>query len=264
MKKETKSQQDTQLALTSEQSKPEIIHSPTPEMLISQGIDKGIGVDQLEKLMALQERYLDRQARISFFNALSKFQHECPSLQKIKGVDFITKDGGRVNYKYIPLAEIQNQIREPLHKSGLSFRWEIQDHNAALGVTCILTHIEGHSERTTMTANADDSGKKNAIQSRGSTITYLQRYTLINALGISSADVDNDGAKSGKEQTTRGHGPKATSNQLKELLSRISAGTATIEQALKNLSFDESQLKTLEIAEKNAKQKKEDPKPTQP
>ena len=38
----------------------------------------------------------------------------------------------------------------------------------------------------------DTSGKKNEIQSRGSTITYLQRYTLIGALGLTTADEDID------------------------------------------------------------------------
>jgi len=44
-----------------------------------------------------------------------------------------------------------------------------------------------------MSAKKDSSGNKNEIQARGSAITYLQRYTLIAALGISTADEDNDG-----------------------------------------------------------------------
>lgn len=58
---------------------------------------------------------------------------------------------------------------------------------------CIISHVDGHDESTTMSAEADTSGNKNAIQSRGSSVTYLQRYTLIGALGISTADEDVDG-----------------------------------------------------------------------
>ena len=43
-----------------------------------------------------------------------------------------------------------------------------------------------------MTALADKTGSKNAVQAIGSTVTYLQRYTLIGALGITTADDDMD------------------------------------------------------------------------
>jgi hypothetical protein len=48
-----------------------------------------------------------------------------------------------------------------------------------------------------MSAGADSTGNKNNIQSIGSTRTYLQRYTLVGALGLSTADEDNDGKTSG-------------------------------------------------------------------
>ncbi len=44
-----------------------------------------------------------------------------------------------------------------------------------------------------MSAGKDASGSKNDIQQKGSTQTYLQRYTLIGALGLSTADEDVDG-----------------------------------------------------------------------
>jgi hypothetical protein len=50
----------------------------------------------------------------------------------------------------------------------------------------------GHSERTTLSATADTSGSKNSIQAIGSTVTYLQRYTLLAAVGL-AAGGDDDG-----------------------------------------------------------------------
>ena len=44
-----------------------------------------------------------------------------------------------------------------------------------------------------MQASPDLTGSKNPIQARGSAIEYLKRYTLIGALGISTADADIDG-----------------------------------------------------------------------
>lgn len=47
-----------------------------------------------------------------------------------------------------------------------------------------------------MSASADTSGSKNSIQAIGSTITYLQRYTLFSILGLASTD-DDDGNMTG-------------------------------------------------------------------
>ena len=44
-----------------------------------------------------------------------------------------------------------------------------------------------------MSGAPDTSGKKNTIQAQGSSVTYLQRYSLIGALGLTTADEDIDG-----------------------------------------------------------------------
>jgi hypothetical protein len=51
----------------------------------------------------------------------------------------------------------------------------------------------GHSERTPLEASPDASGGKNGIQAVGSTVTYLQRYTLLSATGMAVQDQDDDG-----------------------------------------------------------------------
>lgn len=160
----------------------------TPSNLLAQAIDKGLGIEQLSKLMDLQERWEANQARKNFFEAFTMFQSNCPDLRKTKVVAF-----NQTSYKFTPLSEITRQIAPALEKAKLSFRWEIQDTKEELKVTFLVSHIDGHTERTTMTANPDTSGNKNAIQARGSAITYLQRYTLIGGLGLSTADADVDG-----------------------------------------------------------------------
>lgn len=164
-----------------------------PQSLIKLAINKGAGVEQLEKLMALQERWQANQAKQTFFDAMTTFQAECPMLKKTKKVDYSLKTGGRTKYSYAPLGSIANQIKAVIKKCGLSYRWTIQDDEKTINVTCIVSHKDGHSESTTMSGNLDATGSKNAIQQRGSTVTYLQRYTLIGALGITSADDDTDG-----------------------------------------------------------------------
>jgi len=163
----------------------------TPASLLSQAIEKGLDVESLGKLMDLQERWQAGQARKLFFEAFTEFQSKCPDLRKTKEVNF-----GQTKYNFAPLADICRQIGKTLKDAGLSYRWEIQDNPTELKVTCLVSHMEGHTEKTTMTSPPDASGSKNAIQARGSAIEYLKRYTLIGALGLSTADSDIDGRMS--------------------------------------------------------------------
>jgi hypothetical protein len=165
----------------------------TPADLIAQAIDKGLDVDALSKLMDLQERYDANQARKKFFDAFTNFQSEAPDLRKTKNVTFNAK-GGTTNYNYAPLASITRQLNKVLKDNELSYRWEIIDDFKEIKVTCLVSHVSGHTEKTTMTAAPDTTGSKNDIQARGSAIEYLKRYTLIGALGLSTADSDVDGA----------------------------------------------------------------------
>jgi len=160
----------------------------TPASLISQAIEKGLGVEELSKLMDLQERWEANQSKKLFFAAFNEFQSICPDIRKGKDVAF-----KEVKYSYAPLSDITRQIAKQLKQVGLSYRWEIQDDKETIHVTCLVSHIDGHTEKTTMSASPDTSGSKNSIQARGSAIEYMKRYTLVGALGISTADSDIDG-----------------------------------------------------------------------
>jgi hypothetical protein len=52
----------------------------------------------------------------------------------------------------------------------------------------------GHSEEGAVLEGAPDtSGSKNSIQAVGSTVSYLERYTLLAATGLAAKDQDDDG-----------------------------------------------------------------------
>ena len=44
-----------------------------------------------------------------------------------------------------------------------------------------------------MRGPSDDSGSKNKLQAIGSTVSYLQRYSLMSILGLAAKGVDDDG-----------------------------------------------------------------------
>jgi hypothetical protein len=164
----------------------------SPGHLLEMAIDKNLDIDKLERLLEMKERWDKEQARKAFFEALAAFQEECPDLRKTKPVSY--KEGDKPAYYYAPLSDIDRQIKGLLKKHGLTKRFEIvQDASKITGVTCIITHTLGHSEATTVPIIADTSGGKNAIQAIGSGVQYGQRYSLIAALGITTADQDIDG-----------------------------------------------------------------------
>jgi len=172
-----------------------IVSEPTsPTKLIQIAIEKGVDIAQLEKLMDLQDRWEKKEAKKAFLEALSSFQSSVPYLKKNKIAKIVSKNGaGTFSYKYADIGSIAEQLKKPLRENGLSYRWEFSETNGIMRVTCFISHRDGHTEQTSMEAGKDDSGAKNNIQQKGSTQTYLQRYTLIGALGLSTAEGDNDG-----------------------------------------------------------------------
>ena len=172
----------------------EIATTTGPSQLLEMAVAQDLDIEKLEKLVAMQERFDAREARKAFYAALSIFQSEVPEIPKTEKVSF-----GETKYSYAPLGSIVKAISPALLANGLSYRWDF-DTTGEIVVSCVITHIEGHSETTTMSAPTDTSGSKNQVQSRASSITYLQRYTLIGALGLATANQDNDAA----------HGDEAT------------------------------------------------------
>jgi hypothetical protein len=169
-----------------------VVQATTPDQLLALALNKDVDIDKLEKLLAMKERWDAQQQKKAFIEALGEFQASVPEIRKGKKVSYKTQTG-QTEYNFAPLADVVRQIKDTCKACGLSYRWEIQDTKEEIKVTCIITHVEGHTERTTMTAAPDNSGGKNSIQARGSSIEYLKRYTLIGALGISTADSDIDG-----------------------------------------------------------------------
>lgn len=164
-----------------------------PQGLIAMAIQSNLDIDKLERLLALKERHDAAQAKKSFIAAMSNFQKQVPEIPKSKQVGYTNRSGGSTSYKYAELGTIDEVIKAPMAANGLTKRWEIKDEAAEIFVTCIISHVDGHEESTTMSSAKDPSGGKNDIQSKASAITYLQRYTLIGALGLTTASEDNDG-----------------------------------------------------------------------
>lgn len=187
----------------------------TPLDLLQMAISKDVDLDRLQKLIDMKNEWDAKEAKKEFLAALSKFQTLVPVLTKTKTAKVATKTGGSFSYNYADLGSIGQAIKGPLQECGLSYRWEFAESAGKMKVTCMVSHLAGHTETATMEAAADSSGAKNDIQQKGSTHTYLQRYTLIGALGLTTADEDDDAQGHPEKKGKPGH-QKAESGNLNE------------------------------------------------
>lgn len=161
----------------------------TPMDMLDRAVASGASVEVLEKLMGLQERWEKNQARKEFDAAVAAAKAEIPPIAR-------NKEGHNAK-RYVDFSAIAKVVDPIITKHGLSYRFTTEQTDR-INVTCILSHRAGHSEKTTLSGPADATGNKNAIQAIGSTLTYLQRYSLVQMLGLAASD-DDDGKKAGDD-----------------------------------------------------------------
>jgi hypothetical protein len=158
--------------------------------------DPTLDVAKLQALLAVKKEWEADEARKAFEVAMVRFKDQNIAVGKNKHVSFATSRGN-TDYNHATLDNVCDLVGSALASVGISHRWETQQlEGGVIRVTCVLTHELGHSTRTSLDAIADDSGGKNRVQAIGSTVTYLQRYTLMAATGTASRDQDDDGAAS--------------------------------------------------------------------
>ena len=148
---------------------------------------------------------------------------------------------GKTEYSHATLANVTGKINASLSAHGLSAAWETHQENGSVSVTCRITHVKGHSEETTLTASPDTSGSKNPIQAIGSTISYLERYTVLALTGLASKDMDDDGEGSGAEVIDEKQFSQIT-DMLNDLKAKDSAEKAMLKfagvDAIENIATD--------------------------
>lgn len=160
----------------------------TPAHLLNIAIEKGADLDKLEKLMDLQMRWEQSNARKAYHEAMAQFKANPPEIEKDKKVAY-----GNTKYNHASLSNVTAKINSELSKYGLSASWTTTQTDKGVTVTCKISHVMGHSEETSLTAGLDKSGAKNDIQALGSTISYLERYTILALTGLATSEMDDDG-----------------------------------------------------------------------
>jgi ERF superfamily len=161
----------------------------TPMDMVRQALTQGAPMEVVERFMAMHERFEASQARKVFNLAIAQAKAEITPIVK--------NAVGHNNKKYADFSGIARAVDPIITKFGLSYRFRTTQ-SERISVTCVLSHELGHSEENTLSGPADKTGSKNDIQAIGSTLTYLQRYSLVQALGLAAAnDDDGNGGRGG-------------------------------------------------------------------
>lgn len=154
-----------------------------------------VDIDKMERLLAMQERILERNARAEYAAALADMQ---PQLPLIAERGDIKDRNNNVQSRYALWEDIVSAITPILSTHGFALSFRVKNDANMVGVTGVLSHRAGHSEETTLALPIDTSGSKNAVQSVGSSTSYGKRYTAAALLNLRTGDIDDDGASGGK------------------------------------------------------------------
>jgi len=170
------------------------VKADSPMAILRTAVEQGIDAASIEKLAELAWRQEERNAAKEYAAALTQFKRRCPSIRKTRGGPKVSREGSECMYYYAPLDEITRTIDPILQDLDLSYSWDTVDHeNGMKTVTCVLRHVNGHSERSAFTCPCDSkSPAMSGQQKHGGADTYARRYSLTAILGITTADTDLD------------------------------------------------------------------------
>jgi hypothetical protein len=198
--------------------------------LIRFGLEKGGAeiVPAIRELVELRWKMEERDARKAFFDALSQFRAKCPPILKTRENEQFTvtrRGGAKVKAKYAPLDEIDRIARPIASECGLTWTWNTRVDGSMMTITCRVMHILGYFEESSVTMPCESKAGSSPQQKYGSAQTYGMRYSLVAALGITTADTDVDGI------TGEGESEKITDEEAARLSALISEVMGTTEAA---------------------------------
>jgi hypothetical protein len=167
-----------------------LARTPTPMDLLQLAIQKEGSIDVIERLAALQMQIQDREDKIAFSQAMASFRDNMPVIireRPIYGKKDAQGNPGPVRYKAVALEDVATPLSKALLEHGISYRFKSADlPDGRTRVTCYL-RLKGtayEEEGATLAAPPDTSGDKDALKAVGSTVSYLEKYTLLQSCGV--------------------------------------------------------------------------------
>lgn len=181
----------------------------TPADLLRVAMERGDGdLDRLERLMAMQERYLEsqerermRQAELAFARDFAAFKGENIIIPRTKAVN----RGRGGSFMQAEFETVCRMLAPALAKHGFGFRHDMrfstkewptpENPNDICGwvwVTCFLEHREGFAKKLELEGPPDDQSVNSPVQNMQSTASYLKRQSLLAITGTSTSGEDDE------------------------------------------------------------------------
>jgi len=154
--------------------------SPMVQLFASGQMD----VNQIERMIDLQERYEGNEARKAYHAAMAKARAEMGTAEK-------SAENSHLNSKYATLDDLIRGASPALSANGFSFSWDVKQEADSVTATCRIIHAMGHEESTPVTMPVTKGNNAvNGAQSVGIAITYAKRYSFSALVGIATEDQD--------------------------------------------------------------------------
>lgn len=155
-----------------------------------------VDVAKMEKLLDMQERILDRNAKQAFSMDFVQMKSKLPKVAR-------TKTNSQTKSKYAALEDINKIIDPILNQYGFGTSHRVHQDDKHVTVTAILWHREGHTEETSITLPLDKAGiqgsvNKTDVHAIASSTTYGKRLAICALLNISTGE-DDDGNLAGAQ-----------------------------------------------------------------
>jgi hypothetical protein len=151
-------------------------------------------VSKLQQLLDVRERWEKNEAAKAYTVAINKFKQNPPTIEKNRAVGYTSKKtGDTVGYSHATLDQVCDAVTKGLSTVGISHKWRLEQPEGKVRVTCVLRHELGGTDEATLEGPPDTSGTKNAVQAISSTVTMLERYTLLAVTGLAVTGTDTDG-----------------------------------------------------------------------
>jgi len=168
-----------------------VIH--TPMDLLAVALQKEAAIDVIERLAALQEKAMLRDAEMQFNDAMNVAQSElgrvAPNLEN-----------PQTHSRYASYAALDKVIRPIYVKHGFSLSFDTGDcpHPDMVRVVCYVSHRAGHTRTYRTDMPADGKGAKGGdvmtkTHATGAAMSYGSRYLLKSIFNIAVGEDDSDG-----------------------------------------------------------------------
>lgn len=152
--------------------------------ILNNAIEKGLTGTDLENVAALVERQRALDAENAFIAAMVQFKKALPDIYRNATGDTLV-DGKPVEWDYATLDRICERLVPALSELGIVHNYRTdQSTDGMIQVTAVLTHLYGHRWEASLKAPPDTTNEKTPTQAIQSTITSLERYTLLAVCGV--------------------------------------------------------------------------------